>query len=503
MQQPVKFTPSEGGNDKVEVSIAGNVIDRIQLNVENRYLFQDLSHLEWSWHIACDISLDPVVSGTFTIPNDANKNSVVVLNIDAAREKIQTYIRMATTAPVEYFLNIRGVLKNDESWAKKGHVLITEQFQVVIETMEPQSTDRAAPALGNILLTVEETHNMVTVLKEGQPLLAIARNTGTIQTMSTPDGTNLLAGQVDVDNAGITPNYTRALTDNDRGGVELLLGFVLPDSLKFINPVLYRLYGIFQSFNDLSYSWFWKVKGLMPDDPPIIKCNSLDVSETTTRVEIKAECSVQQRKGCKELFKQTIVYTVLADGRVKLETKVHPNACIKDIPSLARVGWEAVLDAKLFHMTYYGRGQVENYPDRKAGTEIGIYNTTVDENEVDYIVPSENGNKSDCRWVTFRDGRGRGLLIVSEHASVMNIGASHFTQAELHRALHTMARKTNNNAPIYAHIDHKIMGVAGDVSWFPAVYPEYRIEATRDFEYTVWLVPLSDNDDPLMLAKNI
>jgi beta-galactosidase len=191
---------------------------------------------------------------------------------------------------------------------------------------------------------------------------------------------------------------------------------------------------------------------------------------------------------------------------VKIETDVQPSACLKGLPSLARVGLEATLDKGLFNMTYYGRGEVESYPDRKTGTEMGVWKTTVLDNEFDYIVPGENGNKTDCRLAAFQDTNGRGVCFVADpDGASLNIGATLNSQLELHRALHTcdVGGKKNGQAPIYAHVDHRIMGVGGDVSWFPAVYPDYLVKANEAFNYTIWMVPLSEGDDPLLLAKNV
>jgi hypothetical protein len=47
------------------------------------------------------------------------------------------------------------------------------------------------------------------------------------------------------------------------------------------------------------------------------------------------------------------------------------------------------------------------------------------------------------------------------------------------------------------------MGVGGDVSWFPVVYPEYLVTPDKDFEFSIWLMPLSEGDNPLLLAKAV
>lgn len=46
------------------------------------------------------------------------------------------------------------------------------------------------------------------------------------------------------------------------------------------------------------------------------------------------------------------------------------------------------------------------------------------------------------------------------------------------------------------------MGVGGDNSWFPVVYPEFLVKANKDYRYDVWLLPLQKGDDASYMACN-
>jgi len=83
-------------------------------------------------------------------------------------------------------------------------------------------------------------------------------------------------------------------------------------------------------------------------------------------------------------------------------------------------------------------------------------------------VPSENGNRTDCGWAAFRHGEnGPGVCIVSTSTkkSTFNFSASLNTQQELHDAFHTsdLEERKNGESEIYVNVDHKLMGLAGDV----------------------------------------
>jgi hypothetical protein len=130
-----------------------------------------------------------------------------------------------------------------------------------------------------------------------------------------------------------------------------------------------------------------------------------------------------------------------------------------------------VLDSSLFHIQYFGRGPGENYPDRKSGSEMGVYGTTpLDMAYGNYIVPGENGSRSECEWMTFLSDKGDGVCIVSDtgdekHTSFSASALLHSAQ-ELHSAAHThtddLPRRSNGHDPIHVNVDHKLMGLGGD-----------------------------------------
>jgi hypothetical protein len=130
-----------------------------------------------------------------------------------------------------------------------------------------------------------------------------------------------------------------------------------------------------------------------------------------------------------------------------------------------------VLDSSLFHIQYFGRGPGENYTDRKSGSEMGVYGTTPLDMAYDkYIVPGENGSRSDCEWISFLSDEGDGVCIVSntdggKQTSFSSSALLHSAQ-ELHNASHThtcdLPKRSNGHDPIHVNVDHKIMGVGGD-----------------------------------------
>jgi beta-galactosidase len=56
--------------------------------------------------------------------------------------------------------------------------------------------------------------------------------------------------------------------------------------------------------------------------------------------------------------------------------------------------------------TGYGRGLEENYPDRKTGSQVGIWNKTVADMYEPYLLPQDHALRTDNRYVQLSDKDG-------------------------------------------------------------------------------------------------
>ncbi|MDR2706166.1 MAG: hypothetical protein LBC02_10340, partial [Planctomycetaceae bacterium] len=200
------------------------------------------------------------------------------------------------------------------------------------------------------------------------------------------------------------------------------------------------------------------------------------------------------------------------DNGVVVLFDVNKPAGMIDPP---RVGTQFVLRGEFNQVEYYGRGPDENYWDRKEGSAVGRYKTTVEEMFVaDYVEPGENGNRTDVRWVAFRNKDGNGFLFCSMpnetdiklrgqtkgklDAGTIAFGASRYSKEELEK--HDHPYKMTANKDIFVNIDYAQMGVGGDDSWGAQTHDEFRLKESKyTLKYRV--VPLTPNDDPAKLAR--
>src|SRR6185503_5624244 len=124
-------------------------------------------------------------------------------------------------------------------------------------------------------------------------------------------------------------------------------------------------------------------------------------------------------------------YTVYGNGEVHVETHVLPDV---DLPFLPRIGLQIHLPQGFEQLAWYGRGPHENYVDRNEGAAVGVYRGLVDEQFVSYVLPQENGNKTDVRWVTLTNADGVGLRASADR--FLEVSAHHFTPEDLTAAPH-------------------------------------------------------------------
>ena len=217
-------------------------------------------------------------------------------------------------------------------------------------------------------------------------------------------------------------------------------------------------------------------------------------------------------------------FRIFGTGEVLLQQRVVPDAEMQAWP---RLGVQLDLPPELDQFTWYGRGPHENYVDRKESARVGLYRGSVDEQHVPYVLPQENGGKSDVRWAAVTDARGLGLLAVARAAwpepsvstdpgraageegvvpscgahgtqPLMTVTVSRYGTNELARAQHTYDLERGDT--VVLSLDHAVCGL-GSASCGPRPLEQYILrphEAT--FAFRLRPVHL-ERDDPMRLSR--
>jgi beta-galactosidase len=176
--------------------------------------------------------------------------------------------------------------------------------------------------------------------------------------------------------------------------------------------------------------------------------------------------------------RQTVVFT--AGGAVRWENIFEVDDRLPDLP---RLGLRFTMPTEFEQLSWYGRGPGESYPDRKTGSPVGLYHSTVTDQYVDYVVPQEHGLKTDVRWCTLSAGgrRGRRLKITAEVPFAFS--ASHFTPQDLTQASHAHQLTPRPEVTVCLDAFHRGLGTR---SCGPDTLEAYRLKpGTHRFSWTL------------------
>ena len=139
--------------------------------------------------------------------------------------------------------------------------------------------------------------------------------------------------------------------------------------------------------------------------------------------------------------KSTVTYVYSLDGnsKLKIQQVLNPNRDLAKIPAISDM---FILKEEFKDITYYGRGEIENYWDKYKSAKINLYEDTVTDKMVNYLQPQENGAKTDVRYLEIKNEKGQGIKISGSPTFEFNISKYHPEDVEV--ADHTYKVKPMN-----------------------------------------------------------
>ncbi|WP_406246865.1 glycoside hydrolase family 2 TIM barrel-domain containing protein [Microbacterium sp. M] len=153
----------------------------------------------------------------------------------------------------------------------------------------------------------------------------------------------------------------------------------------------------------------------------------------------------------------------------------------RDIP-VPRLGLLFGLPGSADRVTWFGRGPGETYVDSFEASRVGRFTSSIDELQVPYPVPQENGNHVQTRWLEVA-GADLPTLRVDGRPE-FDFTARRWTSHDLERA--DKPHELVDSGCVWLNIDHAQQGL-GSASVGPALPDRYRIPRER----TAWSVLLS------------
>ncbi|MEO6069875.1 MAG: glycoside hydrolase family 2 TIM barrel-domain containing protein [Chitinophagaceae bacterium] len=359
-----------------------------------------------------------------------------VQNLSLTPQEAKTFLLPIKTKEKdgkEYFLNIRYTLKNSEPFLEKGYEIASEQFAWSKGKMA------AMPAIHNGKLTLAQTSDKATISgKDFSIAFDLAKG---VMSSYSVKGEQLME-------RGPQPAFWRAPTDNDIGA-----GY---------NRSLRKWRNAYEN-------------GKIGEAKITPTSNGYEVAFTKSLVD--GDASIEQ------------TFSVYGDGSVKVENHFIPIKGGHKI--LFRFGNDLTLNKELNTIQYYGRGPWENYWDRKTASFVGLYKQAVGEQYFPYARPQESGNKTDVRWVSFTNKKGKGFRV--EYAdSLLNFAALPYSlddlDPEMEKKQYHSGELVKRNE-IYMHLDMQQSGLQGIDSWGSQPLEQYRIPY-KNQQYSYWIRPI-------------
>lgn len=205
---------------------------------------------------------------------------------------------------------------------------------------------------------------------------------------------------------------------------------------------------------------------------------------TVTPVPAGVQVAVTSRAAAPDVanawFDQTMTYTIDGSGTVQLGHKVTPQGAVRNLTYLPRIGVSLAVPSSYDRFAWYGR-KAESYNDRREGSPIGVYRSTVEGQYTPYYRPQDNSNHTDARWALLTDGRTGGLLM----AGARDVSVTRFD--DLDRAAYPFQLRPNDGWHTL-HASYAVTGV-GDTP--NPVREHYQVQQNVTYEYTLTLRPLT------------
>jgi len=179
-------------------------------------------------------------------------------------------------------------------------------------------------------------------------------------------------------------------------------------------------------------------------------------------------------------------YKVYPDGKLYVFHSAIPTK------GMLRFGYQMTMESSMEYITWYGRGPKPTYIDRKLGSKIDLYESSVTDFEYRYMRPQESSNRCDVRYFTLTDKEGFGIRVDAYYNNPINFSAYHYTTDGLEKATHI------NDIP-YAdittvNIDHRQLGVGGDLPGQAFVREPYTMPKNQKQEYSFVITPIGRKD---------
>lgn len=415
------------------------------VEVWNRNHFTNASQYDFKWQItedgvciqegSIDLDIEPLARKTVRIP----------------------YSPVEVKPGREYHLMLTSSLAKDQLWGEKGLVMAWDQFELPWQQAAPASDKaqgRAVLTKGEDSFTVSGEGFSYTFSADGQ---LIGINQDGEELLASPLELNVWRAPLAVELDGWDAGNIRYTNRKDWNGNQVANEYFSNDLQQVTRiPISCETF-------EAGGQVFVNVRCFSQFGPATF--GALDGYISGTKY-----------SGFSEVYN----YRINGDGTITLHHTLEPEGSMPTL--LPRIGLKMTLNGNLQQVKWFGRGPEENYPDRKTGYAVGVYENSVDGMFEPYLIPQDCGLRCDNRWLEMSAPDGKGLRFAMDE--LFNFNAYNYSTDNLTRAVYTYQEQKSDEVTL--NLDYDTTGVGCTACY---VLPGYQVKPTR-YERTLTIRPL-------------
>ena len=186
----------------------------------------------------------------------------------------------------------------------------------------------------------------------------------------------------------------------------------------------------------------------------------------------------------------TTVYTFYPDGTVDMKVTFSSNS------SLARIGLGMEFAAGFENVEFYARGPRSNYSDRKTGSYLGRFTTTVDDMVDEMIHPQTFGDHEDLRELILTN-KAAGVQLGVKVGGRASFSLSHYDESRWCTSGDSMWNTNlhwydlTRDPQVYAHFDYMQRGLGNNSCGGDGCLSQYQCPSSGSYTYTLRFKPQS------------
>lgn len=356
----------------------------------------------------------------------------------APRQRMQIslpYNRTAFKKDAEYFVKMQFMLKDQRPWAGKDFVVAEEQVLVKEATDRPLISEvAAATATGTLKTHMNPDTKKIEIKGEGFDM-KFDLQTGSLYSLKYGDETIIADGN------GPKLDALRAFTNNDNW-------FYAPWFEYGLHNLKHKLIEFTARDKEDKMVLSFTVESQAPNAASIKGGTSSGKNSIVEQTD-----KVFGNNDFKFITNQ--VWTVYPDGSVELQSGITSNRPTLTLP---RLGYVMKVPQQYANFTYYGRGPIDNYADRKSGQFIELHTNTVAGEFVNFPKPQDMGNHEDVRWCALTNQAGQGASFIATDR--LSVSALQYSALDLILASHPYQLPEAGDT--YLHLDCAVTGLGGN-----------------------------------------